>query len=154
MPQAVLRKRQRQDYAFHQDYRTRWSDNDMYDHMNNSIYSFLFDSIINAYLIEHCGLHPPTSKQYPIVVSSSCNFFGSVAYPTVLDLGMRVTKLGKTSVTYEVGVFEQGHDDVRAVGGFTHVYVDRDTNRPSLSGMSDSAREGLSKILRIESSKL
>lgn len=92
------------------------SDNDVYHHMNNSIYAFLIDSIVNAYLIEKCELNPETSDQIGLVVSSYCDYFGSVAYPSVLDLGLRVVKLGKSSVMYEVGIFDQGQDQVKVVG--------------------------------------
>ena len=83
----TLKGRQRTDYPFHLDYRTRWSDNDMYHHLNNSIYSFLFDSIINTYLIKECGLDPAQSEQIGIVVESNASFFAPVSYPAVLDLG-------------------------------------------------------------------
>src|SRR5271156_5807322 len=72
------------------------SDNDVYYHMNNSVYFHMFDSIINGYLMEQCGLTLPPGPQFGLVVHSFCDFFGSVAFPAVLDLGMRVTKLGKT----------------------------------------------------------
>ena len=77
MSSTQLKHRRHEDYGFHLEYRTRWSDNDMYDHMNNSSYFFLFDSIINFYLIEHCDLRPPTSPQIGLVVHSN-------------DLGLRV----------------------------------------------------------------
>lgn len=147
MTSAQLKKRRQEDYSFHLEYRTRWSDNDMYDHMNNSIYSFLFDSIINSYLIEHCGLHPPTSLQIGLVVHSNADYFGSVGFPSIVDLGLRVNKLGRSSVTYEVGVFEHGKEDLKAVGGYTHVFVERATNRPAASGMSEELRRGLEKLL-------
>ena len=151
---GTLRTRRRSDYGFHLEYRTRWLDNDMYHHMNNSIYLQLFDSIINAYLIQHCGRDPASSEQIGIIVHSECNFFGSVAYPTVLELGLRVSKLGKTSVAYEVGVFEHGIDAVKAVGGYTHVFVDRQSSRPLNTGMTDQIRSGLSKLMASSSSKL
>lgn len=88
------------------------------------------------------------------MVHSQCDYLGSVAFPSVVDLGLRVSKLGKSSVTYEVGVFERGADDVRAVGGFTHVFVDREKNRPAAEGMPAEARVGLEKILAKEASKL
>ena len=88
------------------------------------------------------------------MVHSQCDYFGSVAFPSVVDLGLRVSKLGKSSVTYEVGVFERGADDVRAVGGFTHVFVDRVKNRPATQGMPAKARAGLEKILAKETSML
>lgn len=154
MSSAQLKRRRRTDYAFHREYATRWSDNDMYDHMNNSIYSFLFDSIINSYLIEQCGLRPPTSPQIGLVVHSTSEYFGSVGFPSIVDLGLRVNKLGKSSVRYEVGVFERGKEDIRAVGGYTHVFVERETNRPAASGMAEEVRSGLGKLLMAEQPKL
>lgn len=151
--------------------RTR-SDNDMYSHMNNSIYSFLyvrkapyfkhpdfdlptsFDSIVNAFLIQRCGLSPSDSKSIGLVVHSHCDYFGSVAFPAVVDLGLRVNSLGNSSVTYEIGVFERGSEVVRAVGGFVHVFVERSSNRPALQGMPEPMREGLKTILVMDKSKL
>ncbi|MCJ1231597.1 hypothetical protein MMC12_008275 [Toensbergia leucococca] len=153
MSYANLKKRRRRDYRFHLEYRTRWLDNDMYNHMNNSVYSLLFDSIINAYLIK-IGLHPPSSKQIGLVVHSHCDFFGSVAFPSVVDLGLRVNKLGTSSVAYEVGVFQRDAEDVRAVGGFTHVFVDRERNRPAADGMPIEIKLGLQRISCYEESKL
>jgi len=153
MSYAELENRKRIDYGFHLEYRTRWSDNDMYGHLNNSIYLFLFDSIINAYLIEHCGREPTTSEQIGLVVHSQCDYFGSISYPAMIDLGLRVNKLGKSSVTYEVGVFEQGAEDVRAVGGYIHVFVDREKNRPVANGMPQEVKQGLQKLLVKEMSK-
>ena len=154
MSSAQLKQRRQEDYGFRLEYRTRWLDNDMYDHMNNSVYSFLFDSIINSYLIEHCGLHPPTASQIGLVVHSNADYFGSVGFPSIVDLGLRVNKLGNSSATYEVGVFERGKDDVRAVGGYTHVFVERETNRPASTGMPEEIRRGLEKILVTEKPKL
>ncbi|KAI9870574.1 MAG: hypothetical protein M1830_004086, partial [Pleopsidium flavum] len=113
-----------------------------------------FDSIINAYLIQHCGLHPPSSQQVGLVVHSHCDFFGSVAFPTLVDLALRVNKLGKSSVTYEIAVFERGAEDVRAVGGFIHVFVNKDKNRPAADGMTGETRKGLEKLLVKETSRL
>ena len=104
--------------------------------------------------MEYCGRSPSSSDQIGLVVSSHCDFFGSIAFPSIVDLGLRVTKLGKSSVTYEVGVFERGSEDVRAVGGYTHVFVDRGTNRPAAEGMSDEIRQGLQKIVGKEKANL
>ncbi|MCJ1465760.1 hypothetical protein MMC07_004379 [Pseudocyphellaria aurata] len=142
-----LKKRQRKDYGFHLEYRTRWQDNDMYGHMNNGVHYHLFDSIINAYLIQHCALKPSESPSIGLVVHSQCNYYGSVTFPAMLDLGLRVSKLGKASATYEVGVFERGKEDVRAVGGYTHVFVEIGTRKPALGGMSVETRKGLEKLL-------
>ncbi|KAI9816807.1 MAG: hypothetical protein M1827_001452 [Pycnora praestabilis] len=147
MAQAETKKKQRDDYGFHLEYRTRWSDNDMYGHMNNSIYYFLFDSIVNTYLIQHCSLKPPTSSLIGLVVHSHCDYFGPISFPAVVDLGLRVVKLGKSSVNYEIGVFERGAEEVRAVGGFIHVFVDRQNNRPTAEGMNEDLRSALEKLL-------
>ncbi len=88
------------------------------------------------------------------MVHSHCDFFGSVAFPTLVDLGLRVNKLGKASVTYEIAVFERGAEDVRAVGGFTHVFVDKETNRPGANGMNSEIRKGLERLLVKQPSKL
>jgi acyl-CoA thioester hydrolase len=119
----------------------------MYHHLNNSIYYFLFDSVVNAYLIKHCGLHPPTSSQIGLVVHSHCDYFAPVEFPAVVDLALRVNKLGKSSVTYEIGVFERGQDQVKAVGEFIHVFVDRESRRPGASGMADELKTGLDLLM-------
>jgi acyl-CoA thioester hydrolase len=77
-----------------------------------------------------------------------------VAYPSVVDLGLRVLKLGKSSVLYEVGIFEQGQDTVKAVGGFIHVFVEQDSRRPAKEGMDPTIRDGLQQILTNEAAKL
>ncbi|RAH53424.1 thioesterase family protein [Aspergillus piperis CBS 112811] len=170
---AHKKRRLRSDYIYHQTHRTRWFDNDMYAHLNNTAYAMLFDSIINTYLITHCGMDPfthnnPTlttpdpsssttttttstpgfkSNQVGIMVSSYCDYFSSVSFPDILDLGLRVTKLGNSSVTYEVGVFKEGEEEVKVVGGYTHVFVARETMRPTREGMEVGVRRGLERLL-------
>jgi acyl-CoA thioester hydrolase len=167
MASAQLKARRRDEYKFELEYRTRWysrlirpvfappltalrSDNDMYHHLNNSIYYFLFDSVVNTYLIKYCALHPPTSSQIGLVVHSHCDYFAPVEFPAVVDLALRVNKLGKSSVTYEIGVFERGQDDVKAVGEFIHVFVDRESRRPGASGMADELKTGLQLLMADE----
>lgn len=106
-----------------------------------------YDSVVNTYLIEQCGLHPPTSSQYGLVVHSHTDYFGPIAFPAVADLALRVNKLGKTSVTYEFALFERGIEEVKSVGEFVHVFVDRETGRPAANGMDRHLKEGLQKIL-------
>ncbi|KAF2735790.1 Thioesterase/thiol ester dehydrase-isomerase [Polyplosphaeria fusca] len=149
----ALKTRRRSDYKFELEYRTRWSDNDMYSHLNNSVYYFLFDSIVNTYLIRHCALDPPTSPHIGLVVHSHCDYLAPIGFPAVVDLALRVNKLGKSSVTYEIAVFERGHDDARAVGEFVHVFVDRNSRKPGLQGMADNLKDGLNKLM-VERAKL
>ncbi|KAA8894312.1 thioesterase [Sphaerosporella brunnea] len=139
--------RKRSDYRFFLVYRTRWSDNDQYGHLNNSIYNFLIDSVVNSYLIEHCGLQPTdtNSAQIGLVVSSHCSYFESLAFPELVELGLRVDKLGTSSVIYEVGFFRQAHDRACAVGGFVHVFVDRESRRP-VKALEAKMKEGLGKL--------
>ena len=118
----------------------------MYHHMNNSVYYYLFDSVVNTYLINHCSLHPPTSSQIGLVVHSHCDYLAPIEFPAVVDLALRVNKLGKSSVTYEIGVFEAGQDEVKAVGEFVHVFVDRDSRRPGKTGMAGELKQGLEKL--------
>ncbi|CCU82888.1 pantothenate transporter liz1/hypothetical protein [Blumeria hordei DH14] len=151
--QQDLKRRSRTDYHFWRDFQTRWSDNDMYDHMNNSIYNALYDAIVNIYLVEECQLHPPTSPQYGLVVHSEVDFFGAISFPAVAEVALRVNKIGKSSVTYEVALFEKNCHQVKSVGTITHVFVDRDTGRPAAKGMSLELAANLRKIL-VVSSKL
>jgi acyl-CoA thioester hydrolase len=123
------------------------TDNDMYDHMNNSIYNFLYDSVINTYLMEHCGLHPPSSPQYGMVVHSHNNYFASISFPACAELALRVNRIGNSSVTYEIALFERGQVSVKSVGEFIQVFVDRDTARPNPRGMDPEMRRGLEHIL-------
>ena len=88
------------------------------------------------------------------MVHSHCDFLGSVAFPSVVDLALRVTRLGNASVTYEIGVFDSKAEDVKAVGSFTHVFVDRETNRPVVDGMSSTIRASLQRLVSKKSSKL
>ncbi|KAL1628630.1 hypothetical protein SLS56_005739 [Neofusicoccum ribis] len=148
MAQAELKARRRSDYKFHLE-----SDNDMYDHMNNSVYYFLFDSVVNTYLIQHCSLHPPSSSQIGLVVHSHCDYFAPLGFPAVADLALRVNKLGKSSVTYEIGVFERGVEEVKAVGEFVHVFVDRESRKPGKNGMDGGLKDGLGKIVADKNSK-
>ncbi|KAJ6577187.1 thioesterase [Mycena capillaripes] len=149
---SQLKHRRRKDYTYFLSYRTRWSDNDQYSHVNNAVYYFWFDSIVNTYLIEKCGLNPATSPLIGLVISSFCEFFAPLSFPQVVELGLRVNKLGNSSVTYEVGVFAEGQDEPAAVGGYTHVFVDR-VKRNS-TPMAAGTRAGLNKLLSVPPSKL
>lgn len=120
------------------------SDNDQYSHINNSVYYHLFDSIVNAYLIAHCELSPQTSDSIGLVISSHCQFFFPLSFPEVLDLGLRVNRLGNSSVTYEVAIFQEGGTEPAAVGGYTHVFVDAVSRKTSQIG--ERTREGLQRL--------
>ncbi len=109
---------------------TRWSDNDAYGHLNNIVYYALFDTAVNAILIEARLLDPATSPVVGVVIESNCRFYASLAYPEPAEVGVAVERLGRSSVRYHLAVFRAGAPDAVAAGGYTHVYVDRATNRP------------------------
>lgn len=109
---------------------TRWADNDVYGHVNNVTYYAYFDSIINLFLIREGGLdiHGPVIG---LIVASSCQYHAPLAYPDELVGTLRVTKLGNSSVTYEVTVAKIGAEAVAATASLTHVFVDRESRRPT-----------------------
>ena len=103
-------------YTYWQVVSTRWHDNDIYGHVNNTVYYSYIDSVINGYMIEQGVLDPWGSEVIGIVVESHCQFFESLRYPISIDGGLRVETLGASSVRYEVGIFPQGEDRAAAVG--------------------------------------
>ena len=109
---------------------TRWMDNDVYGHVNNVVYYSWFDTAVNAYLIEQGVLDIHAGSTIGLVIETQCNYFQSLAFPQTIEAGIRVAKLGKSSVRYEVGLFAQGEPLCAAKGHFVHVYVDRETRRP------------------------
>jgi len=109
---------------------TRWMDNDVYGHVNNVVYYSWFDTAVNAHLIEHGALDIHGGRTIGLVVETQCNYFGPLAFPQTVDAGLRVAKLGSSSVRYEVGLFPAGQDATAARGHFVHVYVDRASRRP------------------------
>ena len=109
---------------------TRWNDNDIYGHMNNVIYYELFDTAVNKWLLTNNLLDIQNGKNIGLIVKSGCDFFSSFAYPEDIDAGIRVTKIGTSSVRYEVGLFRKNQQLSSADGFFIHVYVDRETNKP------------------------
>jgi acyl-CoA thioester hydrolase len=107
---------------------TRWMDNDIYGHVNNVTYYSYFDSVINRYLIDEGGLDIHHAPAVGFMVSSSCQFKKPVAYPEALDAGLRVSRIGSKSVTYQVAIFREGENDAAAIGEMVHVFVDRANN--------------------------
>ncbi len=121
---------QRSDYRYFAPISTRWSDNDIYGHVNNVVYYSYFDSVANLYLIEVAGLKIHSDNIVGFVVSSGCNYFAPIAYPDRLEGGLRANKVSGSSVEYGVAIFRQGEETAVADGFFTHVFVDRSTGKP------------------------
>jgi acyl-CoA thioester hydrolase len=121
----------RERYPFWVPITTRWSDNDAYGHVNNVVFYSYFDTAANRYLIEHGGLDLHAGPVIGLVVESSCRYRAPIAYPQPISAGVRVDRLGKSSVTYGIAIFVDGVDLAAADGTFTHVFVDRATRRPA-----------------------
>ncbi|MEM5293493.1 thioesterase family protein [Burkholderia sp. JPY481] len=109
---------------------TRWMDNDVYGHVNNVVYYSYFDTVVNEYLIRAGVLDFEHGATIGLVVETQCNYFAPLVFPDRIDAGLRVARLGTSSVRYEVGLFRDGDDAPAAQGHFVHVYVDRATRRP------------------------
>lgn len=110
---------------------TRWMDNDIYGHINNATYYSFFDTVINRYLIDEGGLDIAAGPVIGLAVETHCQFHRALAFPEPVDAGLRVGKLGNTSVRYEVGLFSREAATPAASGYFVHVFVDRQSRRPT-----------------------
>jgi acyl-CoA thioester hydrolase len=109
---------------------TRWLDNDVYGHVNNVYYYSFFDTAVNALLVEAGLLDPAKSSIVGVVVESNCSYFQSLAFPDPIDVGVTVEALGRSSVRYLLAVFKAGAETAAAQGRFTHVYVERASQKP------------------------
>lgn len=110
---------------------TRWRDNDVYQHVNNTEYYSYFDTVINEYLIREGGLDYSHGEIVGLAIETHCEFHKAVHFPQVVDAGLRIGKLGNSSVRYEVGIFVEGDEACAAHGHFVHVFVKRPENRPT-----------------------
>ncbi len=120
----------RSQYARFMPVQTRWMDNDVYGHVNNVVYYSYFDTVVNLYLIDPGGLDFRNAPIIGIMAETMCRFHRSFAYPEAIDAGLRVGRLGTSSVRYEVGLFGEGEDQARVEGHLVHVFVERATNKP------------------------
>jgi len=141
---AKPEKTRRGDYRYFAPITTRWSDNDIYGHVNNVVYYSYFDSVANLYLIEVAGLKIHSDHIVGFVVSSGCNYYAPIAYPDKLEGGLRTNKVSGSSVEYGVAIFRQGEETAVADGFFTHVFVDRKTGKPVR--IPEEIRSALEKI--------
>lgn len=135
----------RSDFRYFIDLGTRWSDNDIYGHVNNVMYYSYFDTTANRYLIDEGGLDIHAGNIIGLVVDSGCSYFAPVAFPDQLEGGLAISKLGNSSVRYEIGIFKKGEHTAVAQGHFVHVFVDR-AQRQS-TPIPEQMREALARLL-------
>lgn len=120
----------RKDYLYTHLMSTRWRDNDVYAHVNNAVYYEYVDTVVNHWLICEAGLLVPSADIIGLVVHSECSFFAPLAFPGQITGALAVSRLGRTSVTYDVALFAQEGEAAAARAFFTHVYVDPAMHRP------------------------
>jgi acyl-CoA thioester hydrolase len=123
---------------------TRWMDNDVYGHVNNVVYYSYFDTVVNEYLVASGTLDIEKSRVIGLVVETRCRFFRAISFPDTVHAGLRVARLGNSSVRYEIGLFRNDEETAAAQGHFVHVYVDRETRRPAR--LPAEMRNALEKI--------
>ena len=135
----------RAEYSRFTTLATRWMDNDVYGHINNALYYGFFDTAINQYLITEGGLDINEGQVIGFAVESQCQYLQPLAFPEVIEVGLRVGKLGNSSVRYELAIFKQGETFAAAVGYFVHVFVDRQTQMPV--PMPEAIRTALARLI-------
>ncbi len=136
----------RADFPHFQTIPTRWMDNDVYGHVNNVVYYSYFDTLVNENLMRHGLLDLASSEVIGIVAETQCSFLASIAFPQAVEGGLRVLRLGRSSVTYQIGLFVEGQEGPAAVGRFVHVYVNRATMTPI--AMPDAIRNLLETLTK------
>ena len=127
---------------------TRWMDNDMYGHVNNVQYYSFFDTVVTTWLVREAGLDPLRSQVIGLCVESQCNYAAPLSFPDKVLAGLRVGRVGKSSVRYELELRVSGSSQPAASGHFVHVYVDRDTRQPT--AIPDCVRECLATLMPSE----
>ncbi len=139
-----LHPRKRDDYPLHRTLQTRWDDIDIYGHVNNVVYFSYFDTAINGWYLEAGLLDMPATDALFLVVENAAQFFSEIRFPAPVSAGIRVERLGSSSVTYDIGLFVPGRNEACARGRYTHVLVDAQTRRPTpIEGHRRAALETL-----------
>tara|TARA_R110001599_G_scaffold353823_1_gene599158 strand:- start:32192 stop:32623 length:432 start_codon:yes stop_codon:yes gene_type:complete len=134
----------RADYKVFYPISTRWADNDIYGHVNNVTYYSYFDTAANRYLIEEGGLDIGDGSIVGYVVSSGCEYHAPITYPEPVEAGLRVDRMGNSSVQYGLAIFRQGGNEAVAHGHFVHVFVNRSENKSV--PIPESLRTALEKL--------
>jgi acyl-CoA thioester hydrolase len=136
----------RAEYRHFLEIPTRWGDNDAYAHINNTVYYSFFDTVVSRFLLDSGAIDLKSSEVIGVVVETGCRYFAPVSYPDLVTAGLRVARIGNTSIRYEIGIFRNGEEQASAEGHFIHVYVDRETQtRPT--PLPQALREAVTPLL-------
>jgi len=140
------RRPRRADYRHFLEIPTRWGDNDAYAHINNVVYYSYFDTVVSRYLLASGAIDLTSSEVIGVVVETGCRYLAPISFPDLVTAGLRVTRIGNTSIRYEIGIFRNGEEQASAEGHFIHVYVDRATQtRPT--PLPQALREAVAPLL-------
>lgn len=131
-------------YPHRRSIQTRWKDNDVYGHVNNVEYYSFFDTAINAWLVAEGGLDPERGEVIGVCAESHCEYRAALTFPESVDVHLRVGRLGRSSVRYELAIAREGDDEPAAEGWFVHVFVDRESRRPV--DIPDELRAALERL--------
>ena len=123
----------RENYPYFLEIPTRWIDNDLYQHVNNVHYYAFFDTVIGRFLMEEGGMDYRQDDVVAFAVENGCRYLRPLSFPDVVEAGLRVTKIGNSSVRYEIGLFTASYDEPAAIGYFVHVFVSRQEGGKSTS---------------------
>lgn len=137
----------RADYRWFHAITTRWSDNDMFMHVNNVVYFSYFDTAVTYYEMSEGVAEMIGGPIRAVVAEARCRYHRSLSYPDLVTVGLRAGRIGATSVTFELAVFRDEEDEACAEGLFVHVFVDSGTQRPV--PIPDAARARLAKVSTI-----
>jgi acyl-CoA thioester hydrolase len=139
----------RGDYVVWRQATTRWADDDVYGHMNNATYYELFDTAVNAHLIEATGVDIRRLPAIGVVAETSCRYFREIGFPDPIDVGLVVERVGRSSVVYRIGLFQGEHDEAAAEGRFVHVYVENTgSGRRAVHPLPEEIRAVVTKLTR------
>ena len=136
----------RHDYSIFYPVTSRWLDNDIYGHINNVTYYSYFDTAANTFLIKHCGLDIHNGEMIALVVSSGCEYLEPISFPDNIEVGVRIDRLGNSSVQYGLAIFKGKDPEACAFGQFIHVFVDRLSKKPM--SIPPGMRERMKKITK------
>lgn len=135
----------RSEFMTFQEIPTRWMDGDIYGHVNNVQYLSFFDTAVNSWYVANNLLDPANGSEVFLVVETGCHYFAELTFPEVISAGLRIEKLGSSSVVFRVGLFTGDNEKTSAHGKFVHVHVDRTTRRPT--PISEQKRAVLSGLM-------
>ena len=147
-PMARPLPERRGDFRVLRTITTRWHDNDHYGHVNNVVYYAYFDTAVNGYLIEASGTDIRSLPAIGIVAETSCRFLKGLSFPDTVHAGLRVERLGRSSIVYQVGLFREDDCEPAAIGRFVHVYVDAATR--DVTPVPGVIREAVAALPRAE----